>query len=75
MYPSNPLSAAQRADLHTRARRQAQLARQAAVSGFWHSVFDHAASALRVPLHALHSVGAATAATAAPAGDHKTSGV
>lgn len=60
MYSSKPLSSQQRADLHSRARRQAQHLRDHAVSAFWYGVYQHTASALRAAQRRLHRTGATT---------------
>lgn len=54
MYTTTPLTPAQRADIHARARRQAQLLRRAAIADFWHAAYRLAADGLRTAQHALH---------------------
>ncbi len=63
MYPSTALSPEQRADLHARARRQAQLLRRAAVVDFWHGAYRLGASALQAAWHMVHRTASTTAAT------------
>ncbi|MES2583573.1 MAG: hypothetical protein V4627_12715 [Pseudomonadota bacterium] len=73
MYPSNSLSAEQRADLHTRARRQARHLRQVAGARFWHSVHEHMAQALHAAWGLLHR--STRAQTPMPTPARKPSGV
>lgn len=47
MYPFDPLTPEQHADLYARARRQARLLRQDARDAFWHGVYRLGARALR----------------------------
>ena len=54
MYPSTTLTPAQRADIHDRARRQAQLLRRAAIADFWNAAYSLVASRLRVAQQVLH---------------------
>ncbi len=54
MNNSTPLTPAQRADIHDRARRQAQVLRRAAIADMWRSVYCFAADALRAAQHRLH---------------------
>lgn len=68
MYPSQPLSTEQRADLHVRARRQALHLRDDAVAAFWFGVYQHTAGALRAAQRLLHHTVASTVS-------HKPSGV
>ena len=56
MYPTTHLTASERADLHARARRQAQSLRRAAVADFWQGVHRLGANALRAASQGLHRV-------------------
>jgi hypothetical protein len=47
MYPTTTLNPEQRAQLHARARRQAQMLRRAAVADFWRAAYLLTADALR----------------------------
>ena len=53
MFPTTHLTAAQRADIHARARRQAQSLRRAAVTDFWQGVYHFGANTVRAALHLL----------------------
>ncbi|MES2949967.1 MAG: hypothetical protein V4858_15600 [Pseudomonadota bacterium] len=63
MYPTTVLTPEQRADLHTQARRQAQLLRRAAIAGFWRGVYRLGASALQATWHVVHRTTTTTATT------------
>lgn len=54
MYPTTHLSASERADLHARARSQAQALRRAAAADFWHGVRRLGANAVRAASQGLH---------------------
>ncbi len=53
MNNTNPLTPAQRASIHDRARIQALVLRRAAVDATWQSVYRFAADALRAAHHML----------------------
>lgn len=65
MYPSTPLTAEQRDYMHARARRQAQVLREAAIDDFWRGVYTLGARALRAARRALRRTGTVAAAAAA----------
>jgi hypothetical protein len=74
MYPSTTLTPQQRADIHARARRQAQLLRRAAVADFWHSVYGYAVRVLRT-VRAATKTATTTANPSSHKPSHKPSGV
>ena len=69
MFPSTHFTTEQLADVHDRARSQAQHLRRAAIADFWQGVYRFATHALREPQRAgTTATRATTTATRQPTG-------